>query len=223
MATSKNAKSWLPHMYMILIGVSIGGALLFSLIFVAVYYYISLRKTFPSRINENEYDAFTRDRKSPSSMPPKGHSSPKSKETKEKSGEEKQKIDQKVMQRTMELSLESNSYSPRQSNLKNSFKNSRESHHRRRSADRRDNERRHAVGATYSEEKIKRSRSKDRVPTNDNIHSKDDTTESHYNRGAGRERRRSTHSDLKRSKSRREKTSRVKEGPEVEINVNDLR
>ncbi|XP_047138498.1 uncharacterized protein LOC100204026 isoform X4 [Hydra vulgaris] len=222
MTTSKNSsKSWLPHMYMILIGVSIGGALLFSLVFVAVYYYISFRKTFPSIINENEYDTFSRDRKSPASMPPKGHSSPKTKEDKDKH-DDKPLSDQKTMQRNMELSLDSNSFSPKQSNLKNSFKHSRESHRRRRSADKRESERPHAFSSSYPDEKIKRSRSKERGSTYENIHSKDDINENSYNR-VGREKRRSSHSELKRSKSRREKISRTKDGPEIEINVNDLR
>ncbi|XP_065656572.1 uncharacterized protein LOC100204026 isoform X1 [Hydra vulgaris] len=222
MTTSKNnSKSWLPHMYMILIGVSIGGALLFSLVFVAVYYYISFRKTFPSIINENEYDTFSRDRKSPASMPPKGHSSPKTKEDKDKH-DDKPLSEQKTIQRNMELSLDSNSFSPKQTNLKNSFKHSRESHRRRRSADKRESERPHAFSSSYPDEKIKRSRSKERGSTYENLHSKDDITENSYNR-VGREKRRSSHSELKRSKSRREKISKTKDGPEIEINVNDLR
>ena len=48
MSSRKNNHSWLPHIYVILIGVSLGGALMFSLIFIGAYYYVSLRNTFPA-------------------------------------------------------------------------------------------------------------------------------------------------------------------------------
>ena len=74
MSTRKVRKSWLPHMYIILIGVSLGGALMFSLIFVAVYYYISLRNTFsPYKIDDEATISYDEEK----SLPPKAHSSPK--------------------------------------------------------------------------------------------------------------------------------------------------
>ena len=87
MSTRKVRKSWLPHMYIILIGVSLGGALMFSLIFVAVYYYISLRNTFsPYKIEDEATISYDEEK----SLPPKAHSSPKHSGLKRSTGCEKQ-------------------------------------------------------------------------------------------------------------------------------------
>lgn len=96
MSSRKNNHSWLPHIYVILIGVSLGGALMFSLIFIGAYYYISLRNTFPSTVpatatapsstqgdsnskakffHSTSEDAHSRASTPP--FPPQAHSSPK--------------------------------------------------------------------------------------------------------------------------------------------------
>lgn len=88
MSSRKNNHSWLPHIYVILIGVSLGGALMFSLIFIGAYYYISLRNTFPATApspHENKTKFFHQDeevdvsaaRASTPPFPPQAHSSPK--------------------------------------------------------------------------------------------------------------------------------------------------
>lgn len=74
-------------MYIILIGVSLGGALMFSLIFVAVYYYMSLRNTFsPYKIDDEATISYDEEK----SLPPKAHSSPKHSGLKRKTGCERQ-------------------------------------------------------------------------------------------------------------------------------------
>ena len=86
MSSRKNGHSWLPHIYVILIGVSLGGALMFSLIFIGAYYYVSLRNTFPSTVpppHENKTKFFHHEDVSSSTrsatppFPPQAHSSPK--------------------------------------------------------------------------------------------------------------------------------------------------
>eukprot|EP00111_Clytia_hemisphaerica_P015756 TCONS_00046520-protein len=85
MSSRKNSHSWLPHIYVILIGVSLGGALMFSLIFIGAYYYISLRNTFPSTLPPSAHDSKSQffaseDNSSTVPFPPQAHSSPKGNE-----------------------------------------------------------------------------------------------------------------------------------------------
>lgn len=63
----------MPHIYVILIGISIAGALMFSLMFVAAYYYVNLR--FEEVAKSSAADA-TQDSAHNSYMTPNGHSSP---------------------------------------------------------------------------------------------------------------------------------------------------
>jgi len=84
MSSRKNNHPWLPHIYVILIGVSLGGALMFSLIFIGAYYYISLRNTFPTTSppsheqNKSKFFHPAEDiANTTPPFPPKAHSSPK--------------------------------------------------------------------------------------------------------------------------------------------------
>lgn len=75
MSSRRNHHSWLPHIYVILIGVSLGGALLFSLIFIGAYYYVSLKNTFPSHRSDSPFQDASNVKSPP--YPPQAHSSPK--------------------------------------------------------------------------------------------------------------------------------------------------
>jgi len=216
-STKKSRKSWLPHMYVILIGVSLGGALMFSLVFVAVYYYISLRNTFPSYRKEKEKDIFCNEEEKP--IPPKSHSSPKVSETHTSSksssensldsdGSDRRKSKRVEGRKVSEMECESSQ-----------IPKGKHSNRRVRSVERRhDNEddRRNRRSRSHSES-YERRHSRGR-----SCESKRTNRDKKY----GSQEKRPTGSDLRRTKSRKEKSYRSKtsdDAHEIEININDLR
>lgn len=204
MTSQKLRKSWLPHMYVILIGVSLGGAVMFSVIFVAVYYYISLRDTFPATYGEGKL--FADEEKVTPHMPPKAHSSPKGSEIVKEIGETREKRKERIPNRDRKLDTNESS----------------EKQKRYRSGDRSTNSamdeielsKRNETADTGLKRSIPRARSIDRKPKE---------TE----RSRSKQRSRIPESKRSRSVKREKSINRKKysddETSEFEVNIHELR
>ncbi|XP_057304251.1 uncharacterized protein LOC130641460 isoform X2 [Hydractinia symbiolongicarpus] len=223
MSTKKSRRSWMPHMYVILIGVSLGGAVLFSVIFVSVYYYISLRNTFTTKHGEGQL--FT-DEEKPSTVQPKAHSSPKGTESTRK-GKEPKNIKQRENEARKESTREQkhDEEEEKENKCKKESERSKvkrvNSFKRFKSLERSNTSQEAKPTKTEPPQDVKRSSSRSRScdkKSRDN--SKD--------RSRGRDARGNSNiPQLKRSNSHRSRSARrarnSDEESEYEVNINELR
>lgn len=223
MSTKKSRRSWMPHMYVILIGVSLGGAVLFSVIFVSVYYYISLRNTFTTKHGEGKL--FT-DEEKPSTVQPKAHSSPKGTESTRK-GKEAKNIKQRENEARKE-SIREQKHDEEEEKENKCKKESERSKVKRvnsfkrfKSLERSNTSQEGKPTKTEAPQDVKRSSSRSRSCDKKSRDNSRDRSRGRDSRGN------SNIPQLKRSNSHRSRSARrarnSDEESEYEVNINELR